>query len=249
MRRQDITLLIFILCFQISHPETQDNKSCQEKPIFISLGNRCIPALILKHYNLRSAAYPFDWMLSDTFDNFFKMLETDFENFISKDSLIIDKERPFIVRDQATNFGYSHDFPVTDPKIRYIAPNFLDAFESIKEKYNRRIKRFLDILISGRKIIFLRFEMGEGLEHALKIQNFIHTKYPLLNFYCIELSFSKSYQNAWSIPGIKNFYIDPQAYEHLDWNNSCWGTILKGIEDLTNCSTSELETPQPKDTV
>jgi hypothetical protein len=188
-------------------------------------------------------------MLSDTFETFYRILETNFENFISKDSLIIDKERPFIVRDQKTNFGFSHDFPVSEPKLRPIASNFLDAFETVKEKYDRRTKRFLDTLISGKKIIFLRFEMGDGFEHALKIQNLIRIKYPSLNFFCIELSFSESYKNAWNIPGIKNFYIDPKAYERLDWNDPCWNTILKGIEDITNCSRTELVAPQPKDAV
>lgn len=247
MQRKFIFLSIFLLnTLAFAEIENKYNL-CKEKPIFISLGSRCIPALILRQYHLRSAAYPFDWMLSETFDNFYKIIETNFENFLCKESLIIDKTQPFIVRDQNTGFGYSHDFPVADQKIRNIAPNFLDAYEKVKEKYDRRIKRFLETVTSGKKIIFVRFEMGNGFEHALKIRNLLVTKYPMLNFYCIELSLSPTYKNAWNIPGIKNFYIDQKSYDPLDWNAPCWNIILKGIEDISNCSIDELIMPQQKD--
>jgi hypothetical protein len=53
--------------------------------IFISLGNYCLPSMLLKENNIKYESYPFDWMVS-CIDNINHCIEDNFENFLSMDN-------------------------------------------------------------------------------------------------------------------------------------------------------------------
>ncbi len=50
----------------------------------MSLGYFCGVARELERVGLRNASYPFDWIISTDFKQVIKLIENNFENFLSK---------------------------------------------------------------------------------------------------------------------------------------------------------------------
>ena len=139
--------------------------------MFISLGSSCSIAENLKILNLRNKALPFDWIRVQNFKNINLMIETDFEylwdinNFLfQKDSnnfFLIDdklnfiKESVEIYQNKNYNANFYHDFPK-----KYL---FKDSFIIFKEKYQRRVNRFYDIIKKENSIIFIREQIKPNL--------------------------------------------------------------------------------------
>ena len=55
-----------------------------------------------------------------------------------------------------------------------------------KEKYSRRIKRLIEIMNTGKKILFIRYENSENeyqqLINIMELKDIIKSKYPKCNF-------------------------------------------------------------------
>jgi hypothetical protein len=97
--------------------------------IVIPIGIDCGLATLLKEYNVRTTAYPFDWIV--TYQGIHKFIENDFQNF----------------------------FPSEDKWNHLYKFNFVehDEFPRDFEKYNRRLSRFKTLLEkSTEPIIFIR---------------------------------------------------------------------------------------------
>ena len=119
---------------------------------YISLGSECSAAATLKNLGLRDASYPFDWVDTNKGD-MVRCLTEKFEHFMWNPVLI--KTR---IRDNY-RFEFPHDFPTTDAqqgKEFLIVDNWKDYLEEVREKYQRRINRFLAALMGNEPIIFLR---------------------------------------------------------------------------------------------
>jgi hypothetical protein len=159
------------------------------EPIYIPLGSDCFVAYQLQKHGLRKAAYPFDWIISDI-----KGIElcilNDFSNFIDKEYLVckgksnsfphldedyceLDADNYSTIKMKHTlyNFVFPHDFKDDFSN---------DDFEHIVNKYNRRIKRFYNIMCSPEKKVLLgignkkSFERLEYLKEIMNIKSFIN---------------------------------------------------------------------------
>lgn len=244
-----LILFSFFCALNASAPAMSSTapSSCTHKPVFISIGGWCVPALFLRQFKLREAAYPFDWLTTGSqFENLYKIIQNDFADFLHKENLYIDPRSPTYVQDRATGFSIAHDFP-TDRQ-HNIVPDYLDAYDTVKAKYDRRIKRFKDTLMSDGKVIFIRVDaQGQGTpQQAMLLRDLIISKYPHLDFVYIQLGYTDEYKTPWNIDHIKNYYIDPAATDGpANWNFDCWKILLQGIEDITGCSIADLAVPQP----
>jgi len=131
---------------------------------FMTIGCDCTPAYALKDLNLREQSLPFDWITSNV-DALYKCFKNNFIDFHTELKYTISKKRVV----DAYGFQYPHDYPVIneidpidqEPK-EIIIPDLSDYYDTVKEKYDRRIKRFLDIVHDPLPLIILcRYKMSD----------------------------------------------------------------------------------------
>lgn len=150
--------------------------------VYVSLGNSCSIAHNLKLCKLRTEAYPFDWVRVTNLNNISELIENKFIDFLDIETFIFKE--------------FSDKFEVNNKLGSYIYKNnyccFYHEFEnridqekilSFKEKYKKRIDRFLQLLNSNKNIIFIREEFGKVSMN--KINKFIEKLYnvnPKINF-------------------------------------------------------------------
>lgn len=170
--------------------------------VYVSLGNSCSIAYNLNLCNLRGEAYPFDWVRVTNLNNITSLIENKFEDFLDINTFIFKE--------------FSDKFEVNNKLGSYIYKNnyccFYHEFEnridkekilSFKDKYKRRINRFLDLLNSDKKIIFIREEFGKI--SITKINKFIKKLYdfnPNINFKIILITNDNQTIN---IPNLKKY--------------------------------------------
>lgn len=111
---------------------------------FISLGQSCKTASSMSKYGLRAFSGPFDWLISDDFQWVLRFIETDFSDFIRCDQLESYMGHPKRFKDKASGFIFLHE-----------REDYRNQYELLKEKYNRRIQRFLRASCEGA--CFLRY--------------------------------------------------------------------------------------------
>lgn len=131
---------------------------------FISIGHDCSPAAAQRGLNYRNFALPFDWIVTNI-KGLNKCFEEDFSRFHTNLKYNHDKSR--LIDDY--DFEYPHDYPFENTtdlnnvgkgvygenKETSIVDNWHDYYEVIKEKYNRRIVRFRNIMHDTKPIIVL----------------------------------------------------------------------------------------------
>ena len=123
---------------------------------FLTLGRTCKPASALRNLGYRKFALPFDWIISDL-----HMLELCFSDNFSRfhTSLRLNSDRKRLI--DAYGFEYPHDYPtIVDEVSEFVSENIIvnnwkDYYGKNKEKYSRRIERFLGIVRSNKPVIVL----------------------------------------------------------------------------------------------
>ena len=168
--------------------------------IVVPIGIDCGTAMLLRRYGLRDTAYPFDWVVN--YSGIAEILENNFETFIPK----IECSRYV---NHATNTWFVHyDFPRDT------------------EKYERRIKKFMNMLETcEEEIIFFRkghsphhhAEYNEivfnDIEEAEKLDLVLKEKYPKLKYkimvvlVCGKWCFDANREYTHASPNIKIYNI------------------------------------------
>lgn len=143
--------------------------------VYISLGCACGVAYQLQKLKIRKYAFPFDWLrvnslhditnaIMNNFDEFLKVDETEISN---KFSIINDDfvENNSKSRVMINKYGmkFYHDFDADN-----------DNYESVYEKYQRRISRFIEIIKSSEKICFIRDEINMNKISIDQIEKFFN---------------------------------------------------------------------------
>ncbi len=133
--------------------------------LFYSLGASCFTASNLKKNKIRITSGPFDWLLHCPFDERINFILNDFKNFLNKEDLAYcgDGEENSYYKNTSNGFYYFHDFS----KNREI---FDDEFKHIKEKYDRRIKRFYDFIRTKKKVLLVWISNSEKLSNETLLQ-------------------------------------------------------------------------------
>lgn len=163
--------------------------------IYIPIGENCSVAWALRINGVRNTAYPFDWLIAPL-PKIIKCVREDFAGFLQElyradayttQSCVID----------SYGFEFRHDFPTVKKNAcidtienggyheeTTIVDNWRDYIPEVREKYHRRIERFLSALSTkdqNHKVVFVRREetTSKNIEEFIEI---IEEKYPLLNF-------------------------------------------------------------------
>lgn len=166
----------------------------------ISLGSNCYVKFFLKHIKYDQETYFFDnigspmWSVCELIKHNFE----DVLNFNDYNSEIINKGCARIVTNTKYNLKFKHD--LRDLRAGCDGVEFV----KFKETYNRRIKRFQDLLSSEDNVLFIRFEeMKENriintsyidknkiseLEYIKLFSEFITTNFPNLKFKIVFIS-------------------------------------------------------------
>jgi hypothetical protein len=228
-------LIYFLVCclLHITLKSELPSIRTEQEPVPISLGTHCVAAYMLNHHKIRTVSFPFDW-LSTPFSALYSAIEDDFQNFFLKEHLLIPIEKPSQVIDTKTGIVYTHDFPTKDvvnPDKRdgddgygvvgTIVDNFLDFYETINEKYLRRINRLREVLNSSRQVVFFRYECS--YEEAVALRDLIKKKYPTLNFKLVIINYY--YSDPWNEELIQNYFMP--AERAWDINGNEWLTIFR----------------------
>ncbi len=152
----------------------------------ISMGFNCWTSRALRRLYLQSSSYPLDWIRcieEETHDVLgvrrrLEVICSGFQDFFNESDLYIGddeiedpiKQPHRVVLNRFNGMCFFHDFP----KGKTIA----ESYPEIKAKYDRRIKRFMDLLNSGKKICFVVYAGLGKLPEAM-------VKYPISIFYKI----------------------------------------------------------------
>ncbi len=125
--------------------------------IIYSLGRDCACAQYMIKTNLRLSSGPFDWLTNASFEERFDLVLNDFEGYFNKEDFVkmekpiqfpSDKQNDYY-RNIKTKLFYWHDFPNDI--------SFEDAYPKIKNKYDRRIKRFYKNIKKRKKVLLIWF--------------------------------------------------------------------------------------------
>ncbi len=212
--------------------------------VCISLGIDCEGTQQLRNHNLRFEAFPFDWNQTFDIDGLLRILENDFSNFLYKDYLV---PQGVFVKNTYYNINFIHDFPnsVTrqasdDAEISdlgEILANFSDALPIVKQKYDRRIKRFQEVLLSGKEILFFRTHTTP--EEARNFVQRVSAKFAnKLNFTLIILHNYADLRSNWNIQRVKSFYMTEYLFpvfnpnlENLKvwWSDKEWLQVFQAL--------------------
>lgn len=117
---------------------------------YISLGYFCSVALELERFGLRDASYPFDWIISDI-KSVFECIENNFDNIFDINLLSQSQNEHKNYKNIKYGFYFFHDFN------KYIPLS--SQLDVVKEKYNRRIKRFYNAI--KEPTLFIRYISDE----------------------------------------------------------------------------------------
>lgn len=140
-----------------------------------SLGGNCMAASQLQQRGLRNFSLPFDWLYMIDYEpipNLINSFKNNFSNFILKEDFrhVPLEEMPYTAHKDRVLYQ--------NMKTKYFFLNHFDKkldvdseFEKVKEKIERRIKRFLYCVNNSDKILFL-------LSHSFFIEN-----QPYIDFY------------------------------------------------------------------
>lgn len=121
------------------------------------------------------------------------------------------------VLDTTYNIQLLHDF---------YAPNYLQNYFEVKAKYDRRIKRFFDLMLSNKKILFVR--LGLTREQTEHIDYIIHALYPSLNYTLLVLNSDEQYTHDadWGLERVRNFYLRQTFPYFWSGDTLAWTEIL-----------------------
>ena len=124
---------------------------------FISLGCLCPIASSMGKFGLRSFSGPFDWLSTPDFSWVLHYIDTDFNDFLLKRNLERYDEHQNHFQDKQSGFRFTHD-----------EENFEYDYEKLKDKYDKRIKRFLEKTAS--RVCYLR-SMHTEQDYEYIVQN------------------------------------------------------------------------------
>ena len=115
---------------------------------YVSLGSFCSVAMELERFGLRSASFPFDWLLSD-FRGVVEAINSNFGAFFDESFFEQSKQRLYVYRNSKYGFEFVHNFSKYKP-----LSTQLDVF---REKYNRRINRFFKVICDSATYYWILF--------------------------------------------------------------------------------------------
>ena len=202
--------------------------------LFISLGNSCWPAIGMRTYSLRNAAFPFDWLISENTHLLIKCLDKKFKYFSDKQYIEKIKQYPGSIKNIKYDFNFIHDW-IPHEKLTPI--NCLQKYNLqlalIKNKYSRRIARFNSIKLFPGKVFFLRCSNPHNhtmeTNIAKELYNALKRYFPGLNFTLILILHSTHPVKIDNIKGIKQYIIKGSEFQTDLFTHKIYLPIFKDL--------------------
>ena len=228
-----IKKLLFLSLFFLIGVIAEESKTDRKFNIAISLGMVCQPAGNLHANGLRFQSFPLDWLITPE-EALIKFIANKAHDFLKKENLLFNVTAfgvPGGVLDTKYNIYSFHDFNYrTKHQIKEQQCKFneviVENYKEVKEKFRRRIKRFFDILHSGKKVLFLR--LGLTYQNALLLDKVLHTQYPQLDYLIVAIDNTEEIKYNWNMKRVKNFYMDRPSM--FDSKLEDWKKILDQFE-------------------
>lgn len=168
----------------------------------ISLGFFCSVALEIERIGFRNFSLPFDWLITADFSKVLELVDNKFNDFLIFDNLYQESDiDPRYYYDCVNKIHFYHDFNEFQP--------LCEQFDSVKNKYNRRIAKFYTAIKSPT--LFIRYITGkeeckfidENYDSILnRIKSFNKDNY-IIFVYDVEYEFSNA-KNAYFVPKENN---------------------------------------------
>ena len=225
-------LILFCFAKKTDLQATQKHQVAEsdiEKPssIVVSLGCHCAPAQYMSQFNVRQGAYPFDWLFTNHFEGFCRLLLNDFDNFLELEFLNIHSKLPFVVVNELYQVEFRHDFPVigSSRETSVLDEDWRDYIPSIRDKFLRRIARFNQLAFYKGQVFFIRmaynsphiYEWPKVItrSEATTLRDILRKKFPETDFILVIVNYANEVASDeivdWNLEGIKNHYIS--SYE------------------------------------
>ena len=198
------------------------NSRAHQYDAVINLGGDCQSAYQMSLHGIRHYALPFDSLITPV-DSVIYLLEEQFCDFLKKDNLsLVTKGTEKFILDSKYNVRLIHDFKLEE--------DFLQEYDNIKEKYDRRVSRFLEILQTSRSVLFIRKNITK--EQALRFDAALSRLYPHLDFALLALGGGQDIQEDWGIARVKNRFL--KQLEPYSWKGdpNAWKALFQemGLE-------------------
>ena len=201
---------------------------------FISLGNNCAAASVIKELDLRTESYPFDWVPGSS-GVILHCLETELRHFLE----LGNPQRLLNINEEylACQGPKMTDVPITHQN--YYGCHFVhyknEPIAEVKEKFKRRCDRFLDALKGAEPITFLytneyelyfkgfREKVDEHYELIKIIEKVLVHQYNLKNFTILCVNVNKDRPDTEHITNIKIDWVPAYMFDdgcnqtHLFW--------------------------------
>ncbi len=213
------------------HDEAKEDEIIQNKPIVICLGQSCFALLKIREYGLRHLTYPFDWNV--TYHNaLIQLIQDDFAQFLDENFICFENHN------RIWNTLYGGGVTLQDGfTLAHICPaeatqeNFYqNFFPIIKERMQRRIRRFYKAINSGKHVYFVRAQVPLGDPKDISYTTIAHleevlkNKFPALKFTIIAVNYTDEFKIDWNMPNVINFHhsgIDDRE------SSKTWETIFQ----------------------
>ncbi|AYV78580.1 MAG: putative papain-like cysteine peptidase [Edafosvirus sp.] len=189
----------------------------------IPLGSTCGIAYLLQTNKLRTCAYPFDWIRTDSLQDIISCLENDFIDFLKVTKVSESDKFPFLQSDEFPTVNDNTDN--TDIMVNKYGMKFYHDFKKdniadVAEKYARRIEKFIRTICESKEIIFIRDELKmKSLSIPLieKFISLIKSKYNsgiIIKFYVI---YHNPKNKKIDVPENDNIIIINDVLPFVDW--------------------------------
>lgn len=149
--------------------------SPQAYDLYMSLGENCLSANVLKQLNVRKFSGPYDWIAKNGFVDRVQQIEANFEDSLNYEDLVFDleikdkRQKTCTVENSHTGFVYPHDFHDDSEGV----------FLKVQEKYRRRQQRLYS-LAKGTNALFVYTDFGSGLHYQDYSSNVIEEYFALM---------------------------------------------------------------------
>lgn len=207
--------VISLFIFALPSPCQADNRPYDQ---VVSLGFSCQVVWQIETNGMRSAAYPFDWVHTHA---------TPLLSFLAnKGAGFLELQNISIQGKYAGDIDHMKVIDTVNGIISYhdiISSPLFGNYKEVKAKYDRRTKRFFELLNSDKKVLFVR--QGDTKAEIEYLDDYLNQSYPNLSYDILAVNCTDEYHIDWGMTRVKNYFI-PQVVGDWQGDHECWKEVL-----------------------
>ena len=190
-----------------------------------SLGDLCLTSIQLKKHRLRPYSGVFDWVATPDLSKVNLLLRNKFEDLMKFENLRIigpAGEDMICISDDKYHFVSNHDFEASKNTLTKIG-----SYPEVMEKYERRIKRFLEQMNVAKRILFVRTEgtFEDVLELQTVLRDLVRNDFSIIviNHEDVDQIVEKN----WPLAHV--YAVSFPNKDKWEGNHHLWEELLQGI--------------------